>query len=91
MVDSKTTPAGSGKTVPKKKKQPMWLLYGALIIGGLLFLAEAVGMAPLQRSTARIGLALLYSALALIVGNGRTVGYVATAIVCLSALIVYFV
>ncbi len=84
------------KTVPasetgKKKKQPVWLLYGALILGGLLFLAEAVGIAALQRTTARLGIALLYSALALIVGNGRTMGYVATAIVCLSALIVFFV
>lgn len=86
-MTEKTVPASGGK---KKPSQPVWLLYGSLILGGLMFLGEAVGITLLQRTTTRVGIALLYSALALIVGNGRTMGYVATAIVCLSAVIVFF-
>ncbi|MBD3403436.1 hypothetical protein GF420_11110 [candidate division GN15 bacterium] len=88
-------PGGQAKpatgTGPKKKRQPYWLIYGALILGGVLFLGQALGLDALQRTTFRIGIALLYSALSLIVGNGRMPGYLATAIIVLSTIAVYLV
>jgi hypothetical protein len=81
------------KTVPakKKKKQPFWLIYVALLLAGILLLADAYNFTQLARWTARLGIALVFSAIALTVGNGRTVGYVATAIIWAAVVISYFV
>jgi len=71
--------------LPDKKpvKNMVWLIYVALVLAGLLFLADAFGVSHLERWTARLGIALVYSAFALLVGNGRKVGYAATAIIWL--------
>jgi len=65
------------------------LIYVALLLGGMLLLADAFGLSTLQKWTARLGIALVYSALALVVGKGRMPGYVAAAIVWLCVLLTY--
>ena len=79
------------KEKPEKtvKKQPYWLIYVALLLGGLLLLAHAFELSTLQKWTARLGIALVYSALALVVGNGRAPGYIAVVIVWLCVLLTY--
>ena len=74
------TEAKTGKTPSKKM---VWLVYAALVLAGILFVADAFNISHLGRWTARVGIALLFSAFALIVGNGRTTGYIATAIIWL--------
>ena len=69
-----------GRKTPKKLT---WLIYTALILAGIFFLADAFNISHIDRWTARLGIALLFSAFALIIGNGRKVGYVATAIIWL--------
>jgi hypothetical protein len=72
-------------TDPDNKQPPKnpgtWLIYLAIILAGLLFLAEAFQFTHLNRWTARVGIALLYSAFALLVGNGRRSGYIAMVII----------
>jgi hypothetical protein len=80
--------AGSDKQ-SAKKKQPYWLVYLALLIGGALMIAYAYQIMHLDRWTARIGIALMYSAIALLVGNGRWTGFMATAIVWLAVVATY--
>jgi hypothetical protein len=76
------------KTVPApKKRQPLWLIYIALVVSGILFLADPLNLYVLQRWPARLGIALIYSAVALMIGNGRPAGFVATAIVWISVLL----
>jgi hypothetical protein len=81
------------KTVPakRKKKQPFWLIYVALLLAGILLLADAYNLTQLSRWTARLGISLVFSAIALIVGNGRTVGYMAVAIIWIAVAVSYFV
>lgn len=74
---------------PRKKTPPYWLIYGALILSGILLLADAYSVSSLRRWTARLGIAMLYTAVSLIVGNGRTVGFVATGIVWLALILTY--
>jgi cytochrome c oxidase subunit IV len=74
------TESAEGRRPPKKM---VWLIYAALIVAGILFLADAFDISHLNRWTARLGIALMFSAFALIVGNGRRTGYVATAIIWL--------
>ncbi|RME21546.1 MAG: hypothetical protein D6800_11980 [Candidatus Zixiibacteriota bacterium] len=82
---STTGPTAKPAAEPKtKKRQPWWLLYGALLIAGFLMLFEAVGYAPMQRLTAKLAVALIYSALALIVTNGRRIGIWSSVIVWLA-------
>lgn len=80
--------AGSDKQ-SKKRSQPYWLVYLALLIGGVLMMADAYQIMHLHRWTARIGIALIYSAVALLVGNGRWAGFMATAIVWLAVAATY--
>ena len=74
------TEASAGKKSPKKM---VWLIYAALILTGIFFLADAFNIGNLDRWTARLGIALVFSAFALMVGNGRKIGYIATAIIWL--------
>lgn len=77
------------ETAPGRKssKKKTWLIYTALILAGVLFLADAFNISHLDRWTARLGIALLFSAFALIVGNGKKIGYTATAIIWLPLVI----
>lgn len=81
----------SGPSVEKKRKQPYWLLYISILLAGILLLADAANYAPLERLTARLGIALVLSALALVIGNGRQVGYWATGIIWGAVIITFFV
>lgn len=58
-----------------------WLVYTSMALGGLLLLGEAFEFYQLQKWTAKIGIALLFSAFSLVVGNGRKSGYLAAAII----------
>jgi hypothetical protein len=80
-----------GPSVEKKKKQPYWLLYISILLAGILLLADAANYAPLERLTARLGIALVLSAIALVIGNGRQVGYWATGIIWAAVIITFFV
>lgn len=84
-MTEKTAPGKSGK------KYPGWLLYVAFLLSGLLFLAEAAHIYTLQRIPAKLAIALIFSAIALIAGNGRSIGYVATGIVWLTVIVLFFV
>ncbi len=84
-------PEDDQKTVPAKKKkpQPLWLVYIALLLGGAILIADAYNVTTLNRWTARLGVSLVFSAIALIVGNGRTAGFVAVVIIWLAVIASY--
>jgi hypothetical protein len=81
------------QTVPvkKKRKQPFWLIYTALLLAGAILLADAYDFTQLARWTARLGVSLVFSAIALIIGNGRSAGFVAAAIIWLAVIATIFV
>ncbi len=74
-----------------RPQQAIWLVYVSLIIAGLLLLGEAYGLAGLHRWTARIGIALVWSAIALLVGNGRWSGHAGTFIVWAAVILVWII
>lgn len=63
------------------KKQPYWLVYFGLLLAGLMMAAEAANYHPMQKISAKLSIGLLYSAVALFVGNGRPAGYIAAGII----------
>jgi len=73
-----------------RKKQPVWLVTAAVVLAGVLLLADAFDLFALYKITAQLGIALLFSAFALLVGKGRWPGYVATAIVWLAVMTMFF-
>jgi hypothetical protein len=83
MADSQAT--------PQVKKQPYWLVYFGLLLAGLLMLAEAAHYYPMQKISAKLSVGLLYSALALFVGNGRPAGYIAAAIIWAAIVISFLI
>lgn len=70
-------------------KQPYWIVYLGLLLAGVLMMSQAAGYYPLQKISAKLSLGLLYSAVALYVGNGRAPGYIGTVIIW-GAIIVSF-
>lgn len=72
-------------------RQSLWLVYVSLVIAGIMFLGDAYGLAQMDRWTARIGIALVWSAATLLIGNGRPVGYVATTITWVAVVLIWFV
>ena len=80
---------GEGK--PQKAGNAYWLIYVALLIGGILLLAGTLHLAELQKVSARLGIAMLYSAFALFVGNGKPAGFIATAIIWLAVFATFII
>ena len=75
-------------SIPKKSLN--WLIYLSLIIAGLLLLADAFNATYFSRWTARIGIGLLFTAFAFIVGTGRKATQVAIGILYGAIIITYF-
>lgn len=74
------------KVKAKEKKQHLWLVYLALLIAGAILLADAFEIAQMNRWTAKLGISLVWTALALFTGGGRPVGIAGVAIVWLAVL-----
>lgn len=85
------TTDSQSKTVKPKKKDPYWLIYIGLLLAGILLLADAYAIAHLSRWTAKFGIALVYSAFALIIANGRKSGIIAVAIVWIALIASYVI
>jgi len=66
---------------PTGKKTAWWMLYVSMAFAGVFLLADALGYAPLQKTTAKLGVALIYSTFVLLIGRGRPIGYVAAALI----------
>ena len=79
----------AGSSGGKSSSGPLWLIWVALLIAGLLLLAEAFHIYQLTRTTTRLGVALVWSAVALMIGNGRWAGNMATVIVWLAVVLAY--
>ena len=76
---------------PAPKRQPYWLVYLSLLIAGLLLLADAYNLAHLHRWTAKLGIALAYSAVSLFIGRGRAVGFLSAIVIWLAVIASFFV
>lgn len=77
------------KNESKQRKQPVWLIYTALVLAGVMLLAEAYQISHLSKWTARLGVALIYTAIALLIGAGRWASIMAVVIVWLGILITF--
>ncbi|MCK4462163.1 MAG: hypothetical protein KAW46_10175 [candidate division Zixibacteria bacterium] len=80
---------GNNKSSSSTRSEPYWLVYVALALAGLLLLADAYHVAHLAKWTARLGIALIYSAIAMFVGSGHWAGNLAVVIVWLAVVLTY--
>jgi hypothetical protein len=65
----------------------LWVLYLALIIAGILLLADALHIGFLTRLSVRLGLGFIFSAIALIAGRDKPLPIISIAVVWLSIVI----
>jgi len=79
------------KSGDKARSDARWLIYLAALIAGAVLLADAYSYAPIQKITAKLGIGLLFSAFALLVGNGRAAGYVAVVILWIAVILTFVV
>lgn len=80
-----------GDSAAQKPSQPYWLIYVGLLIGGVLLIADAQHYVPLQKISAKLGIGMIYSAIALFVGNGRPAGIAATVIIWIAVLTTFLI
>jgi RsiW-degrading membrane proteinase PrsW (M82 family) len=69
-----------------KKAEPWWLLYVAALLGGLLFLSEAIHYYPLMKISAKLGIALIYSAFALLLAGQKRPAIAAAVLIWLAVI-----
>ncbi len=67
-----------------KGRRHEWILWLALGIAGVMLLADAYNWTHLDKWTARLGITLIYSAFALLMTGGKTVGYLSSGIVVIA-------
>jgi len=72
-----------------KKKQPVWLLYVAAGLAGVLMLADALNVTFLARVPAKLGIGLVFSVIALLSDRGKNMGIIA-AVLIWAAVVVTF-
>jgi hypothetical protein len=68
----------------------LWLIYVSLILSGAILIADAINFSILTKLTARLGVGLVFSAIALLVGKDRPAGIIATSIIWISIVITFF-
>ncbi|MCX6830367.1 MAG: hypothetical protein NT002_13965 [candidate division Zixibacteria bacterium] len=72
------------------KQNLFWLIYLALIISGVLLMADAIHWHALTRLTVRLGVALIFTAIALFAGKDKPIGIISIGIVWLAVVITLF-
>lgn len=75
-------------TETAQKGEPYWLVYVSLLLAGLIMLGDAYQLEHLAKWTSKIGIALTYSAFALLVGKGNLPSRLASVIVTGVAILV---
>jgi len=68
----------------------MWLIYLSLILSGILLIADALNIGFLEQLTIRLGIGLLFSAVALVGGKNGNMGIIATALIWVAIIITFF-
>lgn len=74
---------------PKSTKL-IWLVYIALLLSGIILLGDALNITVISKLTSRLGIGLVYSALALIIGKNRPHGIIAIGIIWVTIIITFF-
>ena len=74
----------------KLDKKFIWLIYTALVLAGLILIGDALQIQILAKLTARLGIALIFSALALLLAKDKPSGIIATSIIWVAVIITFF-
>ena len=82
--------SGSKSSEAAGKKPYYWLIYTAALLAGLLLIADAVNFRPIAKITARLGIALLYTAFAFIAGGARASAIIGSILIWLAVLLTFF-
>lgn len=72
---------------PPNAKNQYWISYVSLLVAGILLLGDAYSWPHLEKWTARLGIALVYSAIALLVGKGNTPSVIGCVILWVAVLV----
>ena len=76
--------------VKAKARKPLhWMIYIAALLAGILLLADAANIEAGTRVTARLGIGLVYTAFAFIVGGARPSVYIGTTLLWLAIVLTF--
>jgi hypothetical protein len=80
----------TNKTAATRSTKFVWLIYTALLIAGIILIGDALNISAVSKLTTRLGVGLVYTALALILGRDRPHGIIGVAIVWVAIIITFF-
>ena len=69
--------------------QPVWLLYTAAVLAGVLMLADGFNVTTLARIPAKLGIAMVFSAMALLFDSGKSIGIIATVLIWAAVVVTF--
>lgn len=72
-----------------KKKPPVWLLYVAAVLAGAMLIADGLNVTALARVPAKLGIALVFSAIALLIDKGKNIGIIATVLIWVAVVVTF--
>lgn len=82
-----STSANKAAKAPPNQKNQYWIMYVSLLVAGVLLLADAYTWPHLEKWTARLGIALIYTAVALLVGKGNTSSVIGSIILWVAVIV----
>ena len=80
----------TNKENKSKPTKLIWLIYFAFLLSGIILIGDALNISVISKLTTRLGIGLLFSALALIIGKNRPHGIIAMGIVWVVIIITFF-
>ncbi len=80
----------ANKENKSKPTKLIWLIYFAFLVSGIILIGDALNISVISKLTTRLGIGLLFSALALIIGKNRPHGIIAVGIIWVTIIITFF-
>ena len=87
----KTEQASNSQTEEPKKKSFFWMFYMSLLISAILLLGDGLAITHLEKWTAKVGVALLFSVFFLLVCKNQTKAIIASAIIWIAVIATFVI
>ncbi len=87
----KTEQASNSQTEEPIKKSSFWMIYTSLLISAILLLGDGLSISHLEKWTAKVGVALLFTVLFLLSCKSQTKAIIASAIIWIAVIATFVI
>lgn len=73
------------------KKSSYWMIYASLLISAILLIGDGLAITHLEKWTAKVGVALLFSVLFLLISKNQTKAIIASIIIWIAVIATFVI